>query len=236
MDIGLKSVRDLMTAEVVTVPPDMPVAALAQLLAGRSISAAPVTDTGGRLLGIVTEADLLRRLAGTEDTPLSWLRSLVASADQQATQYARTHGLTAQDIMTTNLVTVGPEATAEQCARLMEQRTVKRLPVVEDERLVGIVSRADLLRAVMTTPPRIANKMQPRDERIRTALRAEMLDQPWSATLHTMTDVEDGVVTLNGSVHSDAMRRGLHVLASRVHEVERVDDRLVVSPHLFPRG
>ena len=235
MSIGLKYARDLMTVEVVTVPPDMAVTALAQLLAGRCISAAPVTDTDGRLLGIVTEADLLRRLAGAEDSPQGWLRGLVSSADRQATQYARTHGMEARDVMTTDLVTVGPDATAEQCAHLMEQRSVKRLPVVEDGRLIGIVSRADLLRAVLA-PPRVAIKQQPRDERIRSALHTEMLDQPWAATLYTMTDVQDGVVTLNGSVHSDAMRRGLHVLASRIAEVERVEDRLVVAPQLLPRG
>lgn len=228
--------RDLLTADVVTAPPGMPVTSLARLLADRGISSTPVVDDHGTLLGIVTEADLLRRLVGTEHTLLSWLRSLVASADQQATQYARTHGLAVRDVMTQDLVTVGPDATAEQCARLMEQRHVKRLPVVEDGRLVGIVSRADLLRAVLEAPPRIATKTEPRDDRIRSALRSEMLDQPWATTLYATTDVEDGVVTLNGTIHSDAMRRGLRVLAERIAEVERVDDRLVVAPQLFPHG
>lgn len=236
MGIGAQSARDLMTVEVVTVPPEMPLTALAKLLAGRGISAAPVTDEDGKLLGIVTEADLLRRLAGTDDTLLGWLRALVSSADRQAAQYARTHGMAARDAMTTDLVTVGPEATAEQCARLMEQRNVKRLPVVEAGRLVGLLSRADLLRAVLEPPPRIALKEQPRDARIRSALRSEMLNQPWAATLHTMADVEEGVVTLSGSVQSEAIRHGMSVLAQRIAEVERVEDRLVVRPQFFPRG
>ena len=110
--------RDLMTTEVVAVPPSTPATSLARLLADRGISAAPVTDPEGRLLGVVTEADLLRRLAGTEDKPAGWLRRLFRDPDRQAAQYARTHGKEAHDVMTQDVVTVDPDATAEHCAHL----------------------------------------------------------------------------------------------------------------------
>lgn len=225
--------RDLMTREVATVPPGMPVASLARLLAERGISSVPVTDPQSRLLGIVTEADLIRRLAATEDKTVGWLRGRFRNADLQAERYARTHGKAAQDIMTTDLITVDEDATAEHCAHLMEQHGVKRLPVVRDGRLLGVVSRADLLAALLgpSEPPGTA--AQDRDARIRAALRAEMRGQPWADSLYTFADVDDGVVTLHGFVRSDAVRRGLRVLASRIEGVERVEDRMEDSPVLL---
>jgi len=236
MDNKLLLARDLMTTNVVTVPPGMPVTVLARLIADRSISSAPVTDADGRLLGIVTEADLLRHLASAEDAPVGWLRGLFRNMDTPAEHYARTHGKTAGDVMTTGVVTVEGDATAEHCAHLMEERRIKRLPVTRDGRLAGIISRADLLRAVLEPPARIGTEMPTRDARIRAALRAEMLDQPWTSSLYVFSDVKDGVVTLQGSVHSDAMRRGLHVLAERIEEVERVEDQMVTAPLLLARG
>ena len=227
--------RDLMTREVVTVPAGMPATSLARLLGDRGISAVPVTDAEGRLLGIVTEADLLRRLAGAEDAPRTWLASLFRSTDEQAQHYARTHGREARDVMTTDLVTADPDATAERCAHLMERHRVKRLPVVAaDGRLLGVVSRADLLRAALEPPARIGTEAQARDARIRAALQAEMRGQPWADSLYTFADVGDGVVTLHGFVRSEAVRRGLRVLAGRVEGVERVEDRMELAPIVLP--
>jgi CBS domain-containing protein len=226
--------RDLMTTTVVTVRPDMPVASLARLLADRGISSAPVTDATGKLLGIVTEADLLRRLAGTEDREVGWLRRrLLRDEDKEAEHYARTHGLTAADVMTRDLVSVEPTATAAHCAHVMEERRVKRLPVVVDGRLAGVVSRADLLRALLEPPARIGAGTQSRDERIRAALRTEMRNQPWADSIYIFADVKDGVVTLHGFVRSDSIRRGLRVLAGRIEGVERVEDKLEDAPPIL---
>ena len=224
-------VRDLMTREMATVPPDMPVASLARLLSDRGISSVPVIGAKGSLLGIVTEADLIRRLSGTEDKPASWLLRRFRNTDRQAERYARTHGREARDVMTADVVTVDKDATAERCAHLMEEHGVKRLPVVDgDGRLVGIVSRSDLLLALMEPPGRIGAGDRNRDQRIREALRKEMHEQPWAESLWSFADVEDGVVRLYGFVRSDAVRRGLHVLASRIEGVERVADRMEDLP------
>ncbi|SHK30667.1 BON domain-containing protein [Roseomonas rosea] len=220
--------RDLMTTGVVTVPPGMPVASLAGLLAERGISAVPVTDAEGRLLGIVTEADLVHRLAGKAERAVSWLRRLLGNAESQAEDYARTHGMEARDIMTTSVITAGPDATAEECAQLMERHGIKRLPVLSEGRLAGIVSRADLLVGVLEPPERVGTPEHSRDARIRQALRAEMREQPWAQSLYVFADVKDGVVTLHGYAKSEEMRRGLRVLASRVEGVERVEDKLEV--------
>lgn len=225
--------RDLMTEQVATVPPDMPVASLARLLADRGVSSVPVADARGRLLGIVTEADLIRRLAGAEDKPTAWLLRRFRSADRQAERYARTHGRYARDVMTEDLVTVDEDATAEHCAHLMEEHGIKRLPVVRDGHLVGVVSRADLLVALLEPPEGIGAAAQDRDGRIRAALRAEMREQPWADSLYTFADVADGVVTLHGFVRSEAVRRGLRVLAGRIEGVARVDDRMEDAPSVL---
>jgi CBS domain-containing protein len=122
---GLRA-RDLMTPDVVTVPPETPVIAVARLLADRGISAVPVTDAQGMLRGIVTEADLIRRLAGEEDSAPGWFAGLFADPATQADRYARTHGVTAEEIMTRPVITVSPDETASHIARLIEERNIRR--------------------------------------------------------------------------------------------------------------
>jgi len=223
--------QDLMTTEVVTVRPGLPVATLARLLADRGISSAPVTEASGHLLGIVTEADLLRRLAGDEDAPVGWFGRLFGDMNRQAENYARTHGLEARDVMTSRLVTVGPEDTAAHCAHLMEEHRIKRLPVVNDGRLVGVISRADLLRAILEPPAPLGTAAPPsQDARIRAALRAELREQPWTHSMYIFPEVANGVVTLYGFVRSEEVRRALRVMAARIEGVERVDDQMEEPP------
>jgi CBS domain-containing protein len=223
----------LMTTAVVTVPASMPVASLAGLLADRGISSVPVTDADGRLLGIVTEADLLRRLAGAEDTPTRWLRRLIDRSDVQARHYARTQGLLAHDVMTTPVISVGPEATAQLCAALMERHGIKRLPVLRDGVLVGVVSRADLLHAVSVPPAPgdVADDLS--DSHVAGAIRRAIRDQPWSGSLYTFASVTDGVATLDGFVQSDDVRRGLNALVAGVPGVQRVADRMERAPAIL---
>lgn len=226
--------RDVMSREVVTVPASMPVEALARLLGRRGISSVPVVDDAGRLLGIVTEADLLRRVAAAEDRPLGWLRRLLGDPAEQADTYARTHGRTAAHVMTQEVVTVAPDATAAHCAHIMERHRIKRLPVVEDGRLLGVVSRADLLYAAMETPEWIGTEREDRDRHIREVLDREMRGQNWAASLSIYTDVRNGVVTFYGFYRSEEVRRALHVMAERIEGVVRVDDRLELAPPVLP--
>ena len=213
--------RDLMTPDVVTVPPDSPVIAVARLLSERGISAVPVLDARGRLLGIVTEADLIRRLAGEADRPAGWLRGLFADPAAQADRYARTHGITASDVMTERVVTVDETASAAEVAHLMEDKGIRRVLVMREGRLRGLVSRADLLRALVA-PPQAASGLS--DERIRTAVLAAMRREPWADTFYTMVEVADGVVTFHGFMRTEAVKRGLRVLAENVPGVARVVD------------
>lgn len=213
--------RDLMTPDVVTVPPETPVMAMARLLADRGISAVPVVDAAGKVLGIVTEADLIRRLAGEEDRPASWFGTLFADPASQAERYARTHGVTARDLMTEKVVSVAPDTTAAHVAHMMEEQKIRRVVVVEGEKLKGIVSRADLLRALVA-PPHVEAELS--DERIRRAVMAAMKKEPWTDTFYTMVEVKDGVVTFHGFRRSDAVQKALRVLAENVPGVKSVAD------------
>jgi CBS domain-containing protein len=219
--------RELMTPDVVTVPPETPVVAMARLLAERGISAVPVLGPDGALLGIVTEADLIRRLAGEDEAPTGWFASIFQNPGNQAERYARTHGVRAKDIMTTHLVTVGLDEAAAHIAHLMEEKNIRRVLVVSEGKLRGIVSRADLLRVLVAPLP---DGEALSDDRIRRAVQAAMKKEPWSDSFHLLTDVEDGVVTFHGFMRDAGVSRGLRVLAEGVPGVKGVRDETQPMP------
>jgi CBS domain-containing protein len=225
--------RDLMTTEVVTVPPGTPCIAMARLLSERGISAVPVVDPEGKVLGVVTEADLIRRLAGEDDKPHSWLGSIFSSQAADAERYARTHGVTAADIMTDEPIAVDPDTLASTVAHLMEEKGIRRVLVTHEGRLKGLVSRADLLRALAAPP--VEPGEQP-DERIRKAVIAAMRNEPWADTFYTMVDVKDGVVEYHGFSRSAAVQRGLRVLAENVPGVKGVVDSTQPMPTYLYAG
>lgn len=140
--------RDVMTTDVVTVDLDTSVREIARLLLARRISAVPVVAADGRLAGIVSEGDLVRRPElGTEARP-SWWLMLFAGSEDLAQSYRKAHGRRAADVMTHDVVTVAEDAPVSEIARLLEERRFKRVPVIRDGRVVGVVSRADLVRGL----------------------------------------------------------------------------------------
>jgi CBS domain-containing protein len=198
--------RDLMTPDVITVPPETPVLAIARLLGDRGISAVPVVDAQGQTVGVVTEGDLIRRLAGEQDKPAGWFASLFAD----------------------------PETLASAVAHVMEDRSIRRVLVTQEGRLKGIVSRADLLRALVA-PPEPQGELS--DERIRRAVLAAMKKEPWADTFYTMVEVTGGVVQFHGFSRSAAVQRGLRVLAENVPGVKSVVDNTQPMPaYLFATG
>jgi len=218
--------RDLMTAEVVTVTPNTPVPEIARTMTERRISALPVVDNGGRVVGIVTEGDLMRRAeSGTERQP-GWLASLFADPQSLAARYAKSHGHKAKDVMTSQVVSVGEDAEAAAIADLMDRNDVKRVLVVREGKLAGIVSRADLLRA-LTGP--VAESAPQSDAVIHEAVMAEIRRQPWASTFHMAVIVHNGAVEYYGYCRSEEERRALRVLAEGVPGVRAVNDNLVVG-------
>jgi CBS domain-containing protein len=213
--------RDVMSRAVATVPADAPVHAVAGLFAERGISGAPVVDAEGRLVGIITEGDLARRLAATQDRPRSWLWGLFTSAERQAEHYARTHGRRARDVMTAEVTTVSEDDSLDHVAAVLERRGIRRAPVVRDGRLVGVVSRADLMLALLSPPDQLAAEAPP-DAEIRREVLARMRERPWADSYCVFAEVEDGVVTFHGFCHSEEVKRALRVLAEGVPGVREV--------------
>jgi CBS domain-containing protein len=222
--------KELMSTNLVVVPPEMPVAAVAELLAARGISAVPVVDAAGAPVGIVTEGDLIRRLADQPRGPLRWFLDLFGESKPMIERFAKAHGKTARDVMSAAMVTVGESAPAEEIARLMETHAIRRVPVVTDGKLVGIVSRADLLRAVLRKPDAAAGQAAGDDRAILRAVIAAMRDQPWTDSFWVYPNVTEGVVTLYGYARSQTMRDGLRLLVQEIPGVTAVVDSMEDMP------
>jgi CBS domain-containing protein len=218
--------RSLMTSQVTTIPPEMPVADIARLLAEHGISAVPVVAMDGSLLGLVTEADLICRLAARLDEAPSWLGALFADPAKAAERYARAHGFIAEEVMTTEVVTIPPDMPAAEIAATLERHRIRRVLVVERGRLLGVVSRRDLLRVVESPERELADVP---DERVRRAIVATMRRQPWAASALTV-EVHNGVVEFHGFSPGPPVQRALRVMAEQVPGVKQVSDQTVPIP------
>ena len=217
--------RDVMTSPAITVPPDMPVSEIARLLIERAISAVPVIGANGELVGIVSEGDLLRRVeADTDRHRPQWLELLLDS-NVAAADFARSHGAFARDVMTANVVTAKPDTELAEIASLLERRRIKRVPVMEQGKVVGIVSRANLLHALVAVR-RAGTDTVDTDADIRTELRARLGRNSGVDLDRVNIVVSDGIVHLWGTVKSENQRRALHAAASGMSGVRSVEDHL----------
>lgn len=217
---------DVMTSEVVTIDPDATVQAAARLMAERGISALPVVDRMKRVIGIVSEGDLLHRAeTGTERRRAWWLDRLAAT-NELAGDYVKSHSGTVEDIMTRDVVSVIDTTPIADIAILLETHRIKRVPVLRDGRLVGIVSRANLVRALAMTIDETPSPAETTDRRIRERLLAELRGQRWAEVAPGNVTVKDGVVHLWSSYLSDRERRALVVAAESVPGVRRVEDHM----------
>src|SRR4051812_47252787 len=186
--------RDVMTTDVATIAPNAPLHVLAEMMVERGVTGLAVVDGSLRLLGLVTESDLLHRLAAAEQKPHGYLWGVFHSISRQADEYARSHGRLAADVMTLaeDLVTATEGTTAEHIARVMEERRIRHMPVVrEGGTLVGMVTRGHLLKAALQLP-RHRDDYAP-DNVIRRQVIQAMREQPWADTHFTYVDVKGGV-------------------------------------------
>ncbi len=223
-------VRDLMTTGIASVSPDTPVSAVVRLLAERGISGVPVMEADGVLLGMVTEGDLMRRLALSDEPRHGWFWTPFDDQVGAAERRARVRGAAARDVMTARPLTVTEGTTARHAARLMEKRRVRRLPVLRDDgQVIGVVSRTDLLRALLPASSNGAAAAES-DRAIRGAIADRMRRGTWARAPCLSFEVKDGVVGFHGSHGSDAARRAAYALAARVPGVVRVVDHATELP------
>jgi CBS domain-containing protein len=217
---------DLMTSFVVTVGPDATIDYAAQLMLQYRISGLPVTDSDGAVLGIVTESDLLRRAeTGTEKRRARWISFLIGPG-RLAQEYVHTHGRKVGEVMTERVFTVTLETPLADIVALMETKHVKRVPVVDQGRVVGIVSRADVM-AVLVGLLSEKHAGAPTDADIRHQILAEIDRQPWGSRDGIDVVVTNGVVVLKGAITDERERAALCVAAENVPGVKAVHDRLI---------
>jgi CBS-domain-containing membrane protein len=209
-----RTVRDVMTAKVVYARQDTPYKELVRLLAERSISGVPVVDDEHRVVGVVSEADLLVK----QTEPANHFQRYFLERKRDRLQRAKAEGAAAAELMSYPAVTVGPEASVAEAARLLRKHLVKRLPVVDHEgRLVGIVSRADVLKVYLRPDEELRNEI------LHQVVRRELLMDPDRFDV----TVRDGVVVVQGSCERRSLIPMVVAAIGAVEGVVRVENRLV---------
>jgi len=217
---------DIMTNDVLTLNAETSVLDAARLMLQHRVSGLPVLDWQGRLVGVLTEGDLLRRTeTGTERRRSHWLELLLGPG-RAAQDYIHAHARKVGEAMSENVIHVAPDATLEQIVALMEKHHVKRLPVVAGDKMVGIVSRADLLRALVADAEK-APTLPATDEEIRANLLAEIDKQRWAPRAVLRIAVSHGIVELRGTITDERERLALRIAAENIPGVKGVTDHLI---------
>jgi len=215
---------DIMTRNVISVSREATIQEAANLLAENHISGMPVLDDEGRLLGILTEGDLLHRIEiGTKTRRRSWWLEWLASDRELAAIYVKENAKLVGDVMTTQVISVGETTPVREIAELMERHGIKRVPVTYEGELLGIVSRANLIKALAMGPKEISAEVEASDRQIREAVIQELAQHRWAAPVEDVM-VSNGVVHLWGVVTSRTQIRGIRVAIQGVPGVKSVED------------
>lgn len=218
----------VMTRPVVTVPADATVFAAADILLGSRISAAPVIDADGKMVGIVSEADLMNRPEIGTVPSSSWLQRLLTDDAVLSRNFIRSHSHHVADVMTRDVVTAGERTGLKDIAALMQRHHVKRVPIVRDGKVVGIVSRANLLQGLLAREAQPADGLIS-DESVRTKVSAELARHSWGTGV-TNVVVDKGVVHLWGHVAAEISKDAVRIAVENVAGVRRVANYIVVMP------
>jgi CBS domain-containing protein len=217
---------EVMTRKIVSIGPSAPIREAIRLMLDNKVSGLPVVDVNGKLVGILTEGDLLHRSEiATEKHHWRWLE-FVLGPGRRASEYVRSHGRVVDEVMTREVVTVAADTPLADIVALMEHHRVKRLPVIDDGALVGIVSRADLLAALGRALDALKSPAAS-DEDIHAQVLAELAKADWAPRDGLTVTVADGVVELAGVVFDEHERQALRVAAENVPGVKGIVDRLV---------
>jgi CBS domain-containing protein len=220
---------EVMSRDVVAVRQDTTLGQAVRLMLYKQFSGLPVVDEAGRLVGILTEGDLLRRVETETEAKGGWLANFF-STGAQAERYVLANTRRVADLMTPEVVSVGEDTPLSEVVQLMERYHIKRLPVLRDGKLAGIISRSDLVRALSEALAPVAHTAD--DATIVQRIREELGKQPWAHTRAVSVACENGDVVLDGCVFDMREREAIRVLAENVPGVKAVDNRLAcVEPN-----
>lgn len=226
--------KDIMTTNVATVRPDTSVEAISKLMLSRNVSGVPVVDSNGAIVGIVTEGDLMLRkeVSGDVKPHTSWWLRLVSDSKTNAMEYIKTHGSRADEVMTRDVTVVKEDTPVGEIARILAEKHIKRVPVVRDGKLVGIVSRINLLRGLASRDEGAATPTVD-DRALKDAILKEVYAQGWITHGSLNVIVTGGVVELWGWVDSREEHHALKLLVEGVEGVKSVEDHLgSIPPYL----
>jgi CBS domain-containing protein len=218
--------RDIMSSPVISVRPDATVMDAITLMLERKLSGLPVVDAEKQLVGIVSEGDFLRRFElGTEVQRPRWIEFL-RGPGRAAEEFARTHGRKVDEVMSTDVVSADAAAPLSDIVGLMQRKNVKRIPIVDEARIVGIITRADVLKALalQATKPGLTIGD---DSSIKAAVLSACEQQSWAPRALIAIDVKNGIVEYSGTIFDERERQGLKVIAENIPGVRAVRDRLV---------
>lgn len=217
---------DVMTPNVVTVTRDAPLADAVGLMLKHHVSGLPVVDGSGAVVGMLTEGDLLRRAeTGTERQRPRWLEFILGPG-KMAAEYVHAHSRKVSEVMHEDVITAAPDTPLETLVGLMEKRRIKRVPIVENGHLAGIVSRANLMQALLTVSPSLP-ATPPSDEQIRRTLWSNLDRTEWAPVGLINIIVTDGIVHLHGTIADGREREALRAAAENIPGVRGVRDHLV---------
>ncbi len=219
---------DVMVTNVISVTPDVLVQDVAYILLSNRISAVPIVDDEGELLGIVSEGDLMRRAETGTGRHRPWWLAMLTGRDIRALDYAKEHSRRITDVMTSKVVTATPDTPLRDIATLLEKNGIKRVPIVKDGKMVGIVSRANLLQALASS--RIPQDVDVGDSAIRKSLVARLQAASWVNAALINVIVQDGTADLWGIVDTEAEKKAVRVAAEITPGVRGINDHLIIRP------
>lgn len=219
---------DVMVSNVITVGVNASVGEVAAILLNNHISAAPVIGDKGELVGIVSEGDLLRRAEIGTTKRHSWWLELISNEWASANEYIKSHSGKVADVMTRNVITAKPDTPLGDIAGLLERNRIKRVPIVEGAKLVGIVSRANILQALASATKKTHLLATTDDSELRKKVVSRLASEPWRPTMLTVT-VQDGTVDLWGLVHSVEQKKAAQLAAETTPGVHAVVNNIIVQ-------
>jgi len=221
-------VKEIMTKDVIAVGPGASIQEAARLMVDHGVSGLPVVDDDGRLVGIISEGDLILRQKPGAKIP--WWHRFFADAEQLALEYRKAHGTTVGEVMTRAVISVGPEFPIESAALVLDRHRIRRVPVVADGQLVGIVSREDLIKALAMAPPR--EKIAHSDAQLVREMKERMAREAWVSARGVVIQAKDGVLSLWGLVLTETEKSALETMARSIQGCKGVESRLLVESEI----